>query len=571
MTNLLLNTSSKDYYTLIGNGAAYHVPPYQRDYSWSEDQWDDLWSDIIGLEIEKHHYLGYIVLQQHQNDKDFWVIDGQQRFTTLALLSLAVEQLMDEWSNDSALLPAEQKDNKERKDALHKRFLGNYSTSKLTTTSKLFLNKNNNDFFASYLLAFREPSKAAKLKPSQKLLYKAYTFFQKKLREKFPQPDGAGLAQFIEEDVAPRLIFTTIEVSDELNAYKVFETLNARGVHLSPSDLLKNYLFSLAVKDENSDFVEAERLWQSINDKLSEGDLPTFLRHFWNSRHSFVRSAELYRSIKQKIRNQEDVFLFLREVDSIADMYVALNDPSHSLWSKEQKYSIKILKLFGISACYPLLMTAYEKLKPNEFTQLLYEMVNLTFRRTIIGHLSTNELEPAFNRASLGLYNNDFNTAKKVYGELRSLQVSDAEFQSSFALKEFAYPNRKAVIRYIMAELENHLSDKGLQFDIDPFTIEHVLPQNPGDVWEQEFSLSQQEEFLNRLGNLTLLDEKSNNSKRMNNDKSFVDKKRVYEKSAYLLTQRLAKYAQWSPASIEDRQNKMAELAIHIWKSAFAD
>jgi uncharacterized protein with ParB-like and HNH nuclease domain len=154
MPNLLLNASTKDYSEVIGNGTTYRVPLYQRDYSWSEDHWSDLWADILGLEMEKNHYLGYLVFQENTGDKDFWIIDGQQRLATLSILALAVENLLKEWSIDSSLDPTEKNNNAKRADTLHNRFLGNYSASKLATTSKLFLNKNNNDFYHSHLLNF---------------------------------------------------------------------------------------------------------------------------------------------------------------------------------------------------------------------------------------------------------------------------------------------------------------------------------------------------------------------------------------------------------------------------------
>ena len=95
MSNLLLNASTKDYSEIIGNGATYHVPTYQRDYSWSEDHWNDLWSDVLGLETERDHYLGYLVLQKRSDDeKKYWIIDGQQRLATLAVFALAVEKII---------------------------------------------------------------------------------------------------------------------------------------------------------------------------------------------------------------------------------------------------------------------------------------------------------------------------------------------------------------------------------------------------------------------------------------------------------------------------------------------
>lgn len=85
------DTSSETLRQLMGNGLTYEVPRFQRDYSWEEEQWEDLWQDMLAVyqKQEPAHYLGYLVLQS-SDDKNFRVIDGQQRLTTLSILVLAI-------------------------------------------------------------------------------------------------------------------------------------------------------------------------------------------------------------------------------------------------------------------------------------------------------------------------------------------------------------------------------------------------------------------------------------------------------------------------------------------------
>ncbi len=85
------NTANQTFRQIMGNGLLYRVPPFQRDYSWGEDEWEDLWQDILGLleeDSEPAHYMGYLVLQSSDN-KHFDIIDGQQRLTTISILILA--------------------------------------------------------------------------------------------------------------------------------------------------------------------------------------------------------------------------------------------------------------------------------------------------------------------------------------------------------------------------------------------------------------------------------------------------------------------------------------------------
>ena len=79
----LLDTKTLSFNEIIGNGKIYKVPPFQRDYSWEQDNWEDLWNDILNIHSNKEsHYMGSIVLQK-KGDANFQIIDGQQRFTTL--------------------------------------------------------------------------------------------------------------------------------------------------------------------------------------------------------------------------------------------------------------------------------------------------------------------------------------------------------------------------------------------------------------------------------------------------------------------------------------------------------
>jgi uncharacterized protein with ParB-like and HNH nuclease domain len=91
MAGMNFNTESNTFRKLLGNGMTYQIPRFQRDYSWTANEWDDLWQDIVGLfsdDPEPAHYMGYLVLQS-PDSKQFDIIDGQQRITTLSVMILA--------------------------------------------------------------------------------------------------------------------------------------------------------------------------------------------------------------------------------------------------------------------------------------------------------------------------------------------------------------------------------------------------------------------------------------------------------------------------------------------------
>ena len=139
----LLNTRTTNYLELIGNGKTYRVPPYQRDYSWSEEQWEDLWNDVIDLrqDPETRHYLGALVVEG-TSDRDFLIIDGQQRLATLSLLALAVINRLEGMARDG-IDPA---DNAERARELRNRFIGEKDPASLIESCRLHLNDADDAF-----------------------------------------------------------------------------------------------------------------------------------------------------------------------------------------------------------------------------------------------------------------------------------------------------------------------------------------------------------------------------------------------------------------------------------------
>jgi len=172
----LLDTKTLSFNEIIGNGKIYKVPPYQRDYSWDEDNWEDLWTDITNIyETDEplSHYMGSIVLLNNGNSI-YHIIDGQQRFTTLSIVSLAVIAKIKELANNNI----EKDANSERVELLMKDYLGQKDSVSLKYSSKLFLNENNDGFYQRNLLNFSKPRNIRKLSNSEKLLWNAYDFRQ---------------------------------------------------------------------------------------------------------------------------------------------------------------------------------------------------------------------------------------------------------------------------------------------------------------------------------------------------------------------------------------------------------
>lgn len=319
-----------EFNKVIGINNEYVVPTFQRDYSWGKDEWEDLWNDIEELPSDKTHYLGYLVLQiREEKDDSFSVIDGQQRLTTLSIISLACIKTLLNWANNGI----DEANNKLRSNKLTERYIGNFSTTTLTISPKLILNKKNRDFFKNYLSEFKTPVKS-KLSKSDKLLQSSFEFFEKKIQEKFQDnKDGGLLAGFLENILGNGLVFTQIVVKSDLDAFKVFETLNARGVKLSTGDLLKNYLFSLTSRLGESELGEAEVKWESIVNNIKSLDVTKFVRHYWNSEYKLERQNTLFKAIKRELNDAIPAFKFLKEIEHASIYYSEFSNPGDEIWN----------------------------------------------------------------------------------------------------------------------------------------------------------------------------------------------------------------------------------------------
>lgn len=556
--NNLLDTSTVSLSDIIGNGKRYTVPPYQRDYSWEKDQWEDLWNDILAIEATGGvHYMGSIVLQ-NMKDKQYHIIDGQQRFSTLTLIVLATIRQLNRLIEGKI----EVADNQERVSLLQRKFIGDKDPGSLTYFSKLKLNENNDSFFQSNLLVFRPPLNIITLNDSDKLIWNAYNFFVEKLSSHFEGvQNGEVIANFLNKVIAENLMFIQIVVEDELSAYTVFETLNSRGVGLTVTDLLKNYLFSISTK---VDLPHIKNKWQKIVDVIGLDLFPTFLRHYWISKNPLIRQEYLFRAIRDSITNSIDVISLLDSLEQNALLYNALSNYADSFWGgkREIKKRIRELTLFKEKQAYPILIAAYNNLSEEYFSKVLKLVSVITFRYTVIARLHTNLKEDIYNKAAIQISNQNASTISQIALLIRPLYPSDQDFKRAFSSKSISTKRGKKIVRYILFNLENHLSQADYDFEENPGTIEHILPENGNENYLENFPQSVHDSVVYRLGNYTLLEDDKN---RACETLPFDEKKNIFLTSQYELTKQIQSTI-WSPNAIDNRQERLSNYASSIWR-----
>lgn len=560
----LLKTQDVTFLDLIGNGKKYRVPSFQRDYAWEEEQWEDLWNDIQELLSApgSFHYMGALVVEA-VSDREFQIIDGQQRVATLSVLALAVIDRLQQLPGDAATKAA----NAERASELRKRFIGEKDPASLLQSSKLFLNDTDDGFYQDYLVQLRTPGNPRGLPKSNRMLWQCFGWFQKRLLDS--GLEGEALARLLSDTVARQLLFILITVEDDISAYTVFETLNARGLELSSTDLLKNFLFSRV--PVRTDLDALQRRWRQMIGKVKHERFPDFLRYHLLCRFPQIRKQRLFKKVREEVKTSADVFALMDALEQRADLFAAMDDTAHEFWLDRPaaKPYVRDLQLFGVRQHMPLVFAAWEQMSADDFTRVLKLLCVLSVRYTVIGSLNTNELEPVYHRAAKALLDGAVRTPAEVFAQLRSVYVDDEKFVRDFSHKEMdTTGRRKKVAKYLLCELESDASGKHHDWESDTGTIEHILPENPSAQWDDPFNPDRQKDFIYRLGNLMLLEPAIN---RQCQNGSFEDKRTEYGRSSYATAKALglSDQADWSPTILAMRQERMAQRAAHVWRSDF--
>ena len=180
-----------------------------------------------------------------------------------------------------------------------------------------------------------------------------------------------------------------------------------------------------------------------------------------------------------------------------------------------------------------------------------------------MGGLGGGTLETYYSEAGKEISEGKITDMKQLNEKLKSIIPSDAVFRNAF---EVASVSKSYLARYYLRAIEKQAKgDEHPELipneNAEVVNLEHILPQNPSKGWST-IPKDEQEAYVNRIGNLTLLSKKIHSD--LGND-SFPFKKKYYKKSKFLITSQIAKETTWDKSTIESRQKKMAGLAVKAW------
>ncbi len=562
----ILQTQTVTLNEVFGNGRFYQIPPFQRNYAWDEAQWEDLWDDLLVLYRgeEAYHYMGVVIFQQPSSGEDrLIVVDGQQRLVTFVLLALAAIVTFEDWAQQGR----EPEANRERARIFQQRFVGEKEPARLLYQSRIQLNRQDDPFFQEYLLQGLQPEHLNRRPVSHRLLWRGFAFFRERIQAAFSNDDGTRLAGFIHQ-CTQRVVFTQVLTGDTLSAYTIFETLNARGTALTPTDLLKNYLFARIQDPADQDFVA--RKWTALVETVEYERFPAFLRYYLNTQtDDLVRRERLFRVVRQRIRTSQDVLALLRRLEHLAWLYAALRQWQDPFWNDfpEASLWVRDLQVFRATQHIPLVMAVYLRwleeperrpLWRERLVQVLRMATVIVVRYLVIGRRNPNLLERAFHKAARFVMQAEAPVpAAAIFSHLAPVYPNDDTFRAAFEAAERAPhgPGQRVVKRLLLA-LEQAMG--GVQADLDDpqITVEHIAPER--SPWpSRDFDLTQ------RLGNLTLLEAALN---REAGDRPFEEKRHIYAKSRFLMTRKIAEYPVWDADALRRRQREMARYALQAWR-----
>lgn len=546
---------------LLSRQRKYRVPFHQRDYAWTEDQVSQFWQDILGGMSDGgiEHFLGAIVFRQIEEDKDYEVIDGQQRLATSLIILAATRDIY--YENNDDLWKEIQATYFGRKDRRTREVVPNFQ-----------MNSINDPVFQRYIAnitaraKISEYSKKGTTKLTNRRLLNAYLYLRDVIEKKTSKVTEEFNPSFLidlEDFMSKRLTTILVTVSDEADAFTLFETLNERGLELSILDLLKNHIFGKAkVKIES-----VKQNWTEMMVNLDEDVGVRFLRHYWVSKNGRVQAGRLFRDIREKANTQSKVFSLSEDLKSSAMIYTALSTADHSLWddySQNLRDCIRELRLLNAIQCYPVLLAAYEKFDDTNFERVARIMLVVAVRYSLICGFRTGALEIHYADIAHRISKGEIRKAGVTFRALRDIYPSDKTFHTHFKEKEIRTAKQG---RYLLGELEVYKTGNQLEptSDTDKINLEHIAPKNPNENWKDIGDTRGQdyENWAYRLGNQVLIDTRINKEIA---GKAFEDKKKFLKKSPFSLTSSVVKYSQWTTKEIEERQVELADLAVKCWE-----
>ena len=562
-----IESSDKDIETLLSS-SYFHIPRFQRPYSWDDENIKDFWDDIYSNQSDDY-FIGSMVVYKNSK-QEFGVVDGQQRLTTVTILLCVIRDAFLTLECDDYAKGVHQLI--ERKDR------GNKNRYVLKTETSF-------PYFQENIQKFNEdPDAEFQILDEEQNLKRAHENFEALVEDVLSAIDNSSSVskknkknKKIEKLISIRdsvfnLNTILLVLDNEDDAYIIFETLNTRGKDLALSDLVKNH-FSKHLKAKG-DVDHAGLKWKSVLETIhnSSADISTdtFVYHYWASRYDAIPQKKLFSKFKKSVTRVK-AKTYLDELVSDSSLYRSLHEPNYAWKPNEREVanSLRSMQMFKLSQPTPATLSlcrAYQDkiIKYKKFRDTVRAIEKFHFQFTAVtSSRSSGGISAMYSSFAQRLYacDNSNSAAKEIstlISKLRDRTPSFDEF--SVAFKEINYTNsnskQKALVQYILREFSVYHKYK-TPVDFEDLTIEHIHPQSKTTAkWTNE--------IIGSLGNLIYVDSKINEQM---SSKPFSDKKQILKNERYSIPEFLKNRKTWTPSAVISHTENMAETAYHeIWK-----
>lgn len=536
------------------------IPIYQRTYSWTERECEQLWSDILRTgrsDAVAAHFIGSIVyiekgLYQVASQSPLLVIDGQQRLTTVMLILEALARHVGDGEPVDGF-SAKKVRNYYLLNPLEERERG----------FKLLLTQTDKPSLLALVQQKPQPAE-----PSLRIT-ENFAYFEKQVKALGSDlaPLCRGLAKLIVVDIALS--------RDQDNPQLIFESMNSTGRELSQADLIRNFILMGLEPDHQTRLYEDH--WRPMEVAFGQEAYGThfdgFMRHYLTFKTGEIPNVrEVYEAFKSHARSHDvavaGVNALVADIHAYAGYYCAMALDKEQ--DKDLAPAFRDLRELKVDVAFPFLLELYDDyaqglLTKNDFVQIVRLVEAYVFRRAVCA-IPTNSLNKTF--ATFGRALRKERYLESVQAHFLTLPSyrrfpGDEEFRRELAVRDlYNFPRRS----YWLRRLENY--NRKERVPVDEYTIEHILPQNENlsEDWREVLGPDWQrvqEAWLHTLGNLTLTGYNSEYS-----DRPFAEKRDMpggFKESPLRLNEGLGALKTWDEAAIQARAKRLAELATKVW------
>ena len=557
---------------ILGAVSQFVIPIYQRTYSWTIKECQQLWADILRAGSTEEigvHFIGSVVhidegLGNLAVQAPKLVIDGQQRLTTVTLLLTALADVLDRLPED------QQEPIEEFAPAIIRETYLTRRHQKGEKRFKLLLS----DTDRVTLMALVDPNAAALPAEPSIRIQENYKFFFEQL--------GAQTTDLVVvcRGISKLLVVDVALSRDQDNPQLIFESMNSTGRELSQADLIRNFVLMGQPPElqERLYTLHWRPMEQAFGQEAYSGnEFSAFMRDFLILKTGEVPVLDqVYDTFKAYARSPEieqaGTECLLKDVHVVARRYCRIvlgKEPDPAL--HQAFLNLRELK---VNVVNPLLLELYGDqeaglLSRSELLEALELLESYVFRRAVCA-IPSNSQQKTFATFSRSLRKENGHYLPSFKAHLLSLPSyrrfpSDEEFRREIQIRNLYKFNKSC--SYWLRRLENHKRKEPIA--VANYTIEHILPQNPElpTSWRQALGENWkvvQEVWLHRLGNLTLTGYNPELS-----DNPFIQKRDHpeggFRTSHLFLNQDLTELEAWGEEQICQRSARLAERALAVW------